>query len=137
MTRQQFIDDVTCFYDLKEFCDENGFDICEDIYDSDDIDGLIEDDIRETLRNDGWRELRDAMSYLNFGDYDWYRRDGGFDYIPLDDDDFEDYKGRALDMGDGDEVWDEEEEDDEPEHTPDPEHVDMFPEIEFLLECSA
>ena len=36
MTRNEFIDNITEWYELKDFCNDFDCDICEDIYDDDD-----------------------------------------------------------------------------------------------------
>lgn len=57
--------------------------------------------------------------------YEYYRCDGTFDYVGLDESDFEDYKSRVLDWMDEDSLWDAEEED-EDEGDFDPNEVDFF-----------
>ena len=60
----------------------------------------------------GWRSIRDFLADIPTG-YDYYRCDGSFDYVGLDDSDFEDYKSRVLDWMDEDDLWEPEEGEDE------------------------
>lgn len=117
MTRRDFIDCVNDFYDLIEFCNDNGCEICEDLYDDDSYDDAIEEDIRDSIGDYSWRDFRDYLQSLPTG-YDWYRRDGSFDYVGVDHD-FEEYKADVLRWADEEEVWDEDEEDEEEEEDDD------------------
>lgn len=108
MTRQEFIETINDFYDLREFCDENRLCTCEDIMSDD----LLDEEINYRLENyrdyfSNWREARDFLSDIDTGHY-WYDMDfNGIDY------DFDEYKERALEEGDNDGIWDDEEEEEE------------------------
>jgi hypothetical protein len=112
MTRNEFIDNITEWYELKDFCSDFDCDVCEDIYDDDDYDDSVEEDIRDAIADYGWRDIRDFLGNLPSGYY-YYRRNSAFDYDGLDDDDFEDYKEDVLEWGDDYGAWDDEEEEDE------------------------
>ena len=112
MTRNEFIDNITEWYELKDFCNDFDCDVCEDIYDDDDYDDCVEEDVRDAVGECSWREIRDSLCDLPSG-YDYYRRNGSLDYDGMDNDDFEDYKERALEWGDDYGVWEDEEEEDE------------------------
>lgn len=109
MTRSEFIDNITEWYELKDFCNDFDCDVCEDIYDDDDYDDYVEDDVRDAVGECSWREIRDLLCDLPSG-YDYYRRNGNLDYDGMDNDDFEEYKEQALEWGDDYGVWDEEDE---------------------------
>ena len=109
MTRNEFIDNITEWYELKDFCSDFDCDVCEDIYDDDDYDDIVEEDIRDAIADYGWRDIRDFLGNLPSGYY-YYRRNSAFDYDGLDDDDFEDYKEDVLEWGDDYGAWDDEEE---------------------------
>lgn len=111
MTRQEFIDRVTDFYELVEFCNENGCDICEDLYDDDGLDECVEDDLRNAAGEDSWRNIRDWLGDIPTG-YDWYCREGYFDYRGVDYD-FDEYKENVLNWADDEDIWDDEDEEDE------------------------
>lgn len=114
MTRNEFIDNITEWCELKDFCNDFDCDICEDIYDDDDYDDSVEEDIRDAIADYGWRDIRDFLGNLPSGYY-YYRRNSAFDYDGLDDDDFEDYKEDVLEWGDDYGAWDDEEDEDEDE----------------------
>lgn len=105
MTRNEFIDNITEWYELKDFCNDFDCDVCEDIYDDDDYDDIVEEDIRDAIADYGWRDIRDFLGNLPSGYY-YYRRNSAFDYDGLDDDDFEDYKADVLEWGDDYGAWD-------------------------------
>lgn len=109
MTRSEFLDNITEWYELKDFCNDFDCDVCEDIYDDDDYDDCVEEDIRDAIANYGWRDIRDFLWNLP-GGYDYYRRNSTLDYDGLGDDDFEDYKEDVLEWGDDCGVWEDEEE---------------------------
>ena len=110
MTRQEFIETINDFYDLREFCDENRLCACENIMSDDTLDEEINyrlENYRDYFSN--WREARDFLSDIDTSYY-WYDMDfNGIDY------DFDEYKERALEEGDDDGIWDDEEEDEEEE----------------------
>lgn len=112
MTRAEFLNDVTTWYELIDFCCNEDCDVCEDILDEDQRDDQIENDLREAVRNNRWEEIRDWLYDIPTG-YDYYRCDGMFDYEGVDNRDFEDYKENVLDWMDDGGYWDEEEEDDD------------------------
>ena len=98
MTRSEFLDNITEWYELKDFCNDFDCDVCEDIYDDDDYDDCVEEDIRDAIADYGWRDIRDFLGNLPSG-YDYYRRNSTLDYDGLGDDDFEDYKEDVLEWG--------------------------------------
>ena len=112
MTRSEFLDNITEWYELKDFCNDFDCDVCEDIYDDDDYDDCVEEDIRDAIADYGWRDIRDFLGNLP-GGYDYYRRNSTLDYDGLGDDDFEDYKEDVLEWGDDCGVWEDEEEEEE------------------------
>ena len=111
MTRNDFLNDVTEWWELLDFCSDEGCNICEDIIDSDQLDEYVEEDIRDT--NYSWRDIRDSLSEIPTG-YGYYRMNGSFDYDGMDENDFDSYKEDVLEWGDNNGVWEDEpdEEDD-------------------------
>lgn len=112
MTRNEFLESVNDWWELKDFCSEIGCEHCDCIIDDDGLDEEIEYALGEYLRDYNWREIRDMLDDIPTG-YDWYRCDGSFDYVGLDDDDFDSYKDDVLDWADDHDVWDEDEDDEE------------------------
>ncbi len=111
MTRQEFIENVNDWYDLKDFCSDNDCDILDDIYDEDGMDSEIEYYIGEYRNDYSWRELRDILYDIPVG-YEFYRENGAFDWVGLDDSDFRDYKDNVLEWMDDGGYWGEGDEDD-------------------------
>jgi len=115
MTRQEFVDGVTEWYELMEFCQDYGIEVCDDVIDEEDYESNVEDDICD--RDCGWSTLRDCLNDLPEGDYSYYHRNGWLDYEGLDEyGDFRAYKQDVLDWMDHYGEWDEEEEDEEDEY---------------------
>ena len=107
MTRQDFIDGVTEWYELLDFCYNEECDICEDIVSNDTMCEEIDEDLAEVVRGRSWRDVRDMLNDIDT-DYDYYRRGGGLSYIPMDDSDFDDYKDDVIEWMDNGGYWDEE-----------------------------
>lgn len=107
MTRQEFLDDVTTWSDLEEFCNAVGvYDELEDVYDTCSYNEAVEDDIREYLDNEYWYNLSSYLDDLpSPRSWDRYiRNDGWLNWTGTDDGDriFCDYKERVLDVCDED-----------------------------------
>lgn len=112
MTRQEFIDDVTTWWELIDFCNDEGCDICEYVYSSDVYDDIINEDLQERVNHESWQSIYDWLEGLPTG-YDYY--DTYDDYVGLDDNwDFDRYKEDVLEWADNDgAIWDEEPEEEE------------------------
>lgn len=108
MTRSYFINYVSEWDELIELCRDYDCNICEAIIDDDELDDYIESDIANT--DYGWRAIRDFLAEIPTG-YNYYLCNGSFDYIGLNDSDFEDYKNSVLEWMDRNGLWDEEDED--------------------------
>lgn len=96
MTLNEWWDTINDFNDLISWCRDNEMfeEEVENIIDDDSYDDYVNEDISNYYY--GWRDLRDALDGLPCG-YDWYRVDGMFDYVGLDDSDFEDIKQDICD----------------------------------------
>ena len=124
MTRQEFIDTITDFYDLRDFALENDLDdqvvnLVTDYDINDDVDYAITD-----LAGDSpWRRVRDTLN--DIPDYSgWFIRTGYLEYRDADADDLEELKQDVLEAADEKEVWDEEEDEElEPDGICDPDSV--------------
>lgn len=134
MTRNEFLNDVSSWYELIEFCNDNGCSICDDIISEDDRDDEIDGDIEDAIRNERWYDIKRYLENIPTG-YDYYLRNSMFDYDGLGDSDFDDYKDDVLEWADdaGD-VWDEDPEDEDydvfAEQTPTEEDIEPPPEAE-------
>lgn len=113
MTRNEFLNDVTEWHELLEFCNDNDCSICDDIISDDDRDDEIDSDIEDAIRNDRWYDIKGYLEEIPTG-YNYYRRNSMFDYDGMGDSDFDEYKDDVLDWADGNgDVWDEDPEEDE------------------------
>ena len=110
MTRNEFIEDVSDFYDLRSFCWDNDCYECDDIFDEEGRDDYINEHLVDWARDaDNWEELQRQLNDIDTG-YDFYRIDDYGDLVGLDDYDFDNYKSDVLDWGDRNDIWDEDEE---------------------------
>lgn len=112
MTRDEFINDVNDFYDLKSFCWDNDCYECEDVYDSEQRDDYLNEHIIDMARSETWESLRDILNDIS-SDYEFYRLDDYGDWVGLDDSDFETYKDDVLDWADNNDIWDDDDEEEE------------------------
>lgn len=108
MTRQQFLDEITTWYDLIEWCNNHGCSYCNDIYSDEARDEDIDDNLVDMARNNNWYELRDILGNLATG-YDYWRKDEYGDWYGVDDE-FNDYRNDVLEWADENDEFDEEEE---------------------------
>lgn len=132
MTRQEFIDGICDFYDLKDWCDDNDCDVCEDIYSEDEFDDYVNNELYDrTRRNDGWQDVLTWLENVPTGYcfYDTYNREGvdesGYE--------FDECKARALDWGDDEEIWEEEEIEEECEEEDEEEEEEELEPIQFEI----
>ncbi len=141
MTRQEFIDEVTTWADLLDFCNNEDCDICMDIIDCDTMDEMVEEDLRNAVGGYSWQGIRDLLNDVN-DEYAYYRNGGSFNYEPVEESDFDDYKDDVLDWMDRRDLWEEgdmEEEDDnegETEAEESPAETEDFSVIELMDICS-
>lgn len=118
MTRTEFIDNVTTWSELFRFCEDEQLDTLNDYILGDRLDRAVNQDVADADLD--WDDLRDSLNEISEG-YDAYRRDGEFDYVPMDDSDFDELKDEVL--ASMDDYWDEEEEE---EWIPPVAEVDAF-----------
>lgn len=113
MTRQEFINDVSSWWELIDFCNDEGCDICSDVVDDDYKDEYVNEHLTEWARENTWQDLLDILRNIP-DDSNYYRFDDYGDLESLDDySDFENYKEDVLNWADDRECWDEEDEEDE------------------------
>ena len=115
MTRQQFIDDVKYWWELIDFCNDNGCSYCDDVYSEEIRDEYINECLVDMARSaESWSTLLDILSNITIG-YDYYRRTDYGDWEGLDDCNFSEYKDSVLEWGDDYDIWEEDEEEPLPE----------------------
>lgn len=111
MTRQDFIENVTEWWELLDVCRDEDCDICEDIYSDEDKDNRINDDLPYLAREYNWWTLRDILDDIPSGD--GYYCEDTTDWRELDDEDFENYKADVLHWMDDGGYWEDEEDEEE------------------------
>lgn len=143
MTREEFLDNITDWWELIDFCSDESCDICDNIYSSDARDEEINEyQLTDWARNNTWQNLYSLLENIPTG-YDYYRLDEYGDWEALDDDDFDDYKDDVLNWADDRGVFDEDddeedpadygiEDDDEPDDEDIEEPISMF---ELFSDC--
>lgn len=138
MTRDEFLEEITTWQQLRDFCEDNGCgDYLMDIYSEEDRDGYVDDCIVDWARDYTWTELYSILDNIPTG-YEYYRLCEDGDWEGLTQADFDAFKDDVADWCDRNDIWDEEytEEDDEEEapeedeEEDDSEPVDEEPPIE-------
>lgn len=114
MTRREFLEDVTDFYDLRDFCWRNDCYVMDDydVIDDEQKDDRIHEWLRET--DEDWSTIRDILDDVPTG-YDFYRCDGWVTFYPCDDSDFDDVKSEVLEWADDNDVFEDSDEEDDDE----------------------
>lgn len=109
MTRNEFINEVCSWEDLVDFCYDYGCDVCDGIHDLEDRNDLLNERLQEKAGEvDCWQDLLEWLGNIPTG-YDYYYEEGYYEFVPVDDDDFDDCKDEALEWADDRDIWDEEE----------------------------
>lgn len=139
MTRQQFIDEVNDWWELIDFCNDEGCSYCDDVYSEESRDDYINEELVDMARDaDSWSSLLDTLNDITTG-YDYYRRTDYGDWEGLGDYEFSDYKDDVLEWGDNNDIWEEDEEEPLPED--DADDVEFEPEPislgELMGACSS
>lgn len=122
MTRQQFIEEITDWYKLIDFCDDEECDCCDDVYSEETRDDYINDKLVDMARNaNSWSSLLDTLNDITVG-YDHYRHTDNGDWEGLGNFEFCEYKDEVLEWGDDNDIW---EDDEEEEPLPDEDEEDF------------
>lgn len=108
MTRQEFLDEITTWYDLIEWCNNHGCSYCDNIYSDEARDEYINDNLVDMARDNDWYDLRDILCGLPTG-YDYWLRDEYGDWYGVDDE-FAEYFDEVLEWADENNEFDESEE---------------------------
>ena len=120
MTREYFQENINDWWDLYNFCCDEGCEIVASLYDWEGICDYINENLVEWARYDSWQDLRDRLNaYDDMYGYDWYvYSEADCDYVGVDDNDFVRYKSEVYDwMCDGGR-WDDEGDEEEEETAP-------------------
>lgn len=118
MTRQQFIEGINDWWELIDFCNDEGCNFCDDVYSEESRDDYINEHLVDMARDAGsWPELLDTLNDITTG-YDYYRLNDYGEWFILDDYEFNQYKDDVLEWCDDNSIW---EDDEEEEPLPDEE----------------
>ncbi len=110
MTRNEFIEDITDFGDLKNFCCDERIYICDCVMDGEYFDEIIMDRIRERGYFDTWQEVYRFLHDLPDGAAYYIENDYG-EISEATEDDFEELKQQVLEHMDEHGEWEPEDED--------------------------
>lgn len=115
MTMSEFKYDICSFGDLKDFCEEQRLDFCDELYSDEARDNIIDDDVSYYLKYYGWRDVESMLYNQDTDRYDWWIRDEDDDWHGACDGDFDELFEQVLDycLNEGIITPDEEEDDDE------------------------
>lgn len=118
MRREDFVNEMTSWGEVTDFCVEAGLDdLIDDIYSSYNMARSMDEDIPEYLQHNDWDELKDALNNIDEG-YDYYRRYGFMEWTGLDDySDLDDFVQEVKEYIDDNcpDLWDSDEDVDEDE----------------------
>ena len=110
MTRSEFLENITTFWELIEFCEDQECSICEDVLDGDRLDEEVDEDIENVAADWGWREIRDRLDDIpEHAETGYFAREGTLDYTALTYQDFLSFKDDVCEWMTDNEYWDEEE----------------------------
>lgn len=106
--RSDFINNVTDWRDIIEFCVNNDLDIPTTLYDNDELNDYIEDNLEELARNYYWTEVLEVLQNIPQG-CDFYIReeDSFMEFSPARQSDFNLIKNEILEHMDDINGWDE------------------------------
>lgn len=94
MTRSEFINGVTTWRELLDFCYENDCNICDSIIPHDELGDYISDDLHNYAYEFDWREISAWLDNIYTSSL-YYYHSGCFEYEPADTA-FDDYKNEVL-----------------------------------------
>ena len=74
MRRQEFIDEVTTWRDLVEFCSNEGIDFLDDVYDDEQKDEYVDEHLDDICSGNTWQDVYSILGSIPEG-YDYYLKD--------------------------------------------------------------
>lgn len=97
MTVTEFNENITTWWELKEFCDEYNCWVCDSIYDDDSVNDYINNRLYDMARDEQWEDVRSWLDQFADGYGEgYYHIDEYEDITYLDDEDFINYKDEVL-----------------------------------------
>lgn len=142
MTRQEFLDDVTTFDELQDFCSDIDYDLRENgAYSEEEYDDYTNEVMADYARNNGWRDVRDFLD--GFPDAgDWFYQDRWGDFEGMSYDDIEEIKDIVYQYAVDNDLFDEDDEEEAEgteeadEEQPDPDDPEEDDDSDELEECN-
>ena len=124
MTRNEFYNDITEWWQLKEFCFEYDLTTLDCVYHYEDFDNIIDDALQLAISREMWYTIKDMLNEVPTGyDYYYVDPDDAWNHYGLNNDaDFMNYRDDVAMAMDELELWDDDEydeEDDEEDVDPD------------------
>jgi hypothetical protein len=108
MTKQEFLDDITEWGELIDFCNENSLETCSDIIDDDQMDEMVKAEAES-----GWARVMYFLAQVDTSSDDYYLINGYGNAENLNYGTFEEYKEQAIGDFECNNDWDCDEEDEE------------------------
>lgn len=112
MTRREFEDEVTTWWELQDFCEEIRCNIMDGLIDGDSRSAYIDEELVDLARNNTWTDLLSILQrYEDESGYEYYLYDEYYgEYRGISDYDFDDYKQQVMEWADQNDAWEPEEE---------------------------
>ena len=112
MTKNEFWEDITQFYELRDFCSNEDIYVTDEYFDYDDWNDEVQSDF-DDCDFDSWEDCRDTLQGLVHEACDFFRRECSFNYTPCYQVDFERLKEEVSDIMDERCAWDLDEDDED------------------------
>lgn len=112
MTRNEFLQNITSWSELKGFCSDYQCECCDDIYDEYEMDEEVDSDVYNYCRDYPWRTLSELLRNIPQG-CEYYRKRSAFYWEEADNEMFERYKSEVCEWADDNDMWDDDYEEDE------------------------
>lgn len=77
MTREEFYDNCGTWWDLKDFCDNEGCNLLDNVWSGEEVESWINDSMYERARDDDWKGVRDWLNCFDesYSDGAYYEYD--------------------------------------------------------------
>ena len=96
MTRDEFIQNVTTWSELRSFCYDYECSVCSEVYSQDELDDYFNERLVDMARDaSDWSDLLESLEDIPTG-ASYYIRDDDGDFSEADESDFDDLKDEVL-----------------------------------------
>lgn len=97
MTRDEFYNNITEWWDLIDICNDYNLTACNDVFSDDQFCEIIDEALAEAIGYESWHTIKDWLNYVPTG-YDYYFVDeeDPWNHSGLDDSDFLEYKDQVA-----------------------------------------